>query len=188
KRNSADVQYAEVELALLSYWEDFDFSDTAVVMNPEVGEQRLVDFIAVFPKVSDTIRKEAIYNMLAKAEAVPGSFKYFIGKFEHYLYDPNSPMRNDLYYENVLAFLVDSKEISDAERFGYNNLLNLVRKNQIGLGAADFRFLLPDGDNSSLYEVDAKLTLLFFYEPGCSFCEVSIEQLESSSFFQKMIA
>lgn len=179
---------ADAEIVLLHYWDDFDFTDTAMVMNPEIGEQKFVDFIAAFPEVPDTVRREAINKMLAEAEKTPASFDYFIKQFEHYLYDPNSPMRNDLYYESVLAFLVNSEKLSEAERLGHTNLLKLVRKNQVGTDAADFRFLLPDGDNSSLYELDAPLTMLFFYEPGCSFCETSIDQLEVSQFIQEMIA
>lgn len=178
----------DANIALLHYWDDFDFTDTVNVKNPEIGEQKLVDFIAAFPKVSDSVRRQAIHTMLAKAEKTPASFNYFTDQFEHYLYDPNSPMRNDLYFESVLAFLVDSETLSEPERLGYNNLLKLVRKNQVGTDAADFRFLLPDGDNSSLYEVDAALTMLFFYEPGCSFCESSIDQLEASPFIKKMIS
>lgn len=181
-------QYTDAETALLHYWEDFDFTDTAAVMNPEIGEQKLVDFIAAFPNVSDSVRTQAIHNMLAKAEETPASFDYFAGQFEHYLYNPNSPVRNDLYYESVLTFLVDSEKISEAERLGYINLLKLVRKNQVGTEAENFRFLLPDGGNSSLDEIDAPLTILFFYEPGCSFCETSIDQLEESPFVQDMIS
>lgn len=173
--------------ALIHYWDDFDFADTISVMNPEVGEQRLVDFIAVFPNVSDTIRLLAINNMLSKAKQVPASFEYYIEQFDHYLYDPNSPMRNDLYYEPVLKFIVDSIRLSDAERRSYSNLLNLVSKNQVGSQASDIKFQLPDGVNASLQDMNAPFTMLFFYEPGCSFCEASIEQLESSSYFQQVL-
>lgn len=173
--------------ALIHYWDDFDFTDTVSVMNPEVGEQKLVDFIAAFPEVSDTIRSLAINNMLSKTKHVTASFEYYTEQFDHYLYDPNSPMRNDLYYEPVLKFIVDSVKLSDAERRSYSNLLNLVSKNQVGSQASDIKFLLPDGGNASLHDMNARYTMLFFYEPGCSFCETSIDQLESSPYFRQVL-
>lgn len=171
----------------IHYWDDFDFADTISVMNPEVGEQKLVDFIVAFPNVSETVRSLAINNMLSKAKHVPTSFEYFTEQFDHYLYDPNSPMRNDLYYEPVLEFIIDSAGLLDAERRSYANLLNLVRKNRVGSQASDIKFLLPDGGNASLHNMSAPFTMLFFYEPGCSFCETSIDQIKSSSYFQQLL-
>ena len=183
KSSSSDVDHA-----LIRYWDDFDFTDTATVMNPEIGEQKLVDFIAEFPNVSDTVRTLAIHRMLYQAQEEPLSIGYVIKQFDHYLYDPNSPMRNDLYYEPVLAFMADSADLMDYERTRYRNLLDLVRKNQVGHQASDFMFVSPNGGNANLYESEALFTLLFFYEPGCPSCETAIDQMGSSSIFQQLSA
>lgn len=185
---SSEADLSLNERSLLHYWDGFDFSDSAAVRNPEVGEQKLVDFIAAFPNVSDTVRTKAINKMLFQTQRDPASFQYFIEQFDHYLYNPNSPMRNDLYYESVLSFVVNYAELSDAEQLSYSNLLALVRKNQVGAEAKDFPFLSSNGDNLSLHKMDAPMTVLFFYEPGCSFCKTSIKKMVENSSIKKMIS
>lgn len=172
---------------LLHYWDNFDFADTLAVKNPELGEQALVNFIAKFSNVEDTIRSSSIKKMLSKAKPYPTTLAYFSSQFERYLYDPNSPMRNDSYYEPVLEFFLDSCMLNDAEKYRYQSLLKLIRKNSVGTPASDFDFQLPKGNSSKLYAVKAPYTLLFFYEPGCPHCDEAIGQLKNNPDFQQLI-
>src|SRR5690554_5311840 len=96
--NDSLANRKEADNQLLHYWDNFDVADTAALNDPNIGEQAFVDFIAAFPSASNTLVKQAIYNLVAKAAQKPVSQQYFIKQFEHYLYDANSPMRNDTYY------------------------------------------------------------------------------------------
>lgn len=172
---------------LLHYWDDFKFQDSVTISDPNIGEQRLVDFITAFPKVSTDSSALAIKQMLSKAKAHPASFSYFTEQYKRYLYDPNSPMRNDLYYEPVLEFILDSCQLDDADRYRNQTLLDLVRKNQEGTQAVDFDFQLTEGNRRTLYDINSPLTLLFFYEPGCPSCAAAISELGSSWDVQERI-
>jgi len=172
---------------LLTYWDNFDFQDTLALRNPEIGEQTLVDFITALKKFPDTISAKAVKHMLSKAKRSPASFRYFTQQYDHYLYDPNSPLRNDTYYQPVLEFLLDSCLLNETDKYRYNSLLKLVRKNQTGTVAADFEFQLSRGKKRSLYDISAPFTLLFFYEPGCPHCEEAIEQFETTPGFQRLV-
>src|SRR5690606_32921875 len=105
---------------------------------------------------------------------------------EHYLYDANSPMRNDVYYEQVLEVLLQSRWLDEADTYRFRERLILVRRNKVDTQALDFKFQRVDGSVSTLYDGRAPFTLLMFYEPGCSHCEAVIEQLQSTPGFQEL--
>ncbi|WP_442590761.1 DUF5106 domain-containing protein [Pedobacter sp. AW31-3R] len=172
---------------LFHYWDDFDFNDTIALNNPEIGEQAVVNFIAALKKFPDTISKRAVKHMLSQAKVYPASLSYFTKQYDHYLYDPNSPMRSDVYYKPVLEFLLDSCQLNDTDRHRYHSLLTLVKKNSAGSPAPDFNFQLPGGNKSSLYDINAPFTLLFFYEPGCPHCEDAMIQLQTTPGFQQLV-
>lgn len=172
---------------LMGYWQGYDFSDPENINNPERGEQSLVDFMALFPKSSIDDVSRAVKSMLAHAKQSPAAFAYFTKQYERYLYDPNSPMRNDLYYEPVLEFLLDSVTQPEAEKIKTQIALSLVRKNKPGAVAADFSFVLPDGQRNKLSAVQSPLTLLFFYEPGCAHCEEAITAFKGHAVLNKLI-
>src|SRR5690606_15403415 len=89
-------------------------------------------------------------------------FEFFKFQFDNYLANPNSPMRNDLYYETFLDYLIGSGKLSPEEKIKYETLLPLLRKNKPGTLAADFNFLTPDGTTSSLNAIKAPFTMLIF--------------------------
>jgi len=165
---------------LFHHWDDFDFDDTLRVFNPNVGEQQLVDFISLFSAVSDSTLREAVYTMLKKAEVNEKSFAYFLEKYRHYLYDPNSPMLNEGYYEHVLAYMVHAKKASETERIHAQTLLKLVRKNKPGTKAADFQYMNEKGEYRYLHAGTSNYKLLLFYDPECSHCSAIIGALASS--------
>lgn len=178
----------EANNQLLHYWDDFDVADTAALNNPNVGEQAFVDFIAAFPSNSDTVVKRAIYSLFAKVTQNSLSQRYFIKQFEHYLYDANSPMRNDTYYQYVLEALLQSNSLDVADQYRFGERLKLVSKNQVGKQALDFKVELVDGAKTNIYDINSPFTLLFFYEPGCSHCEAAIEQFQNTAAFQNLVS
>ena len=176
------------ESLLLQYWSNFDFGDSSAIKNPAVAEQAFVDFLAATARVPESVSTIAIRNMLYRVKAYPPAFNYFKQQYEHYLYDPNSPMRNDALYEPVLEFLLDSTQLDHANKFRYQERLKMVRKNKAGHYAPDFEFELPSGAKASLYTTKGNFTLLFFYEPDCPHCQSSLAALKASQHIQQLVA
>ncbi|MDR0749809.1 MAG: DUF5106 domain-containing protein [Tannerellaceae bacterium] len=160
------------------YWDNFDFADTAYIHLPEITEQALVDYIDVLFLVPDAVSSAAIKDMLEKAAVEPVMFTYFTNLYEKYLYDPNSPMRNDGLYIPVLEAMLACPIITEKIRPAH--LLELARKNRVGEKAADFTYTLANGKNETLHAIRSDYTLLFFYNPGCHTCKEIMEQLASS--------
>ena len=162
---------------LLSYWDGFNFEIGAAQLPPDDTEQKFVDFIAMFPSVPDTVVRVAVQDMLAKASANPETFSYFLGQYDHYLYDPNSPMRNEGYYEQVLRYLVKDANLPDTAQIKYQTQLDMVRLNQVGMAATDFDYLGKDGQDHRMYEGAKNYKMLVFYDPTCTHCAAIIQDL-----------
>lgn len=178
---------AKINYVFTHFWDDFNFRDTAKVFDPNYGEQAIVDYIGHFPLVGIDTLKEGVENVLNEAKIEPKVFDFFKYQFENYLSNPNSPARNDLYYEIVLDKLIASGKLTPDEVTKYESLLPLLRKNKPGTEATDFKYLMTDGTTSDLKSIEAPFTLLMFYEPGCSTCEETIEHIKNNPGFNSVL-
>lgn len=173
----SDVLESAMAKKLLHYWDSFNFSSNALANDRDAAEQKLVDFIAAFPAAPDTVVQVAVWNMLAKTSKDSTVRDYFVKKYQHYLYDPNSPMRNEDYYEKVLSYLVQAAKTSPEEKMKYQTVLELVQKNQVGTTATDFRYLGKDGQYRSMQEGTKPYKMLVFYDPTCTHCAAMMQDL-----------
>ena len=58
----------------------------------------------------------SVIAMLILSELVSAMIQYFSEMMEKYLYDPNSPLRNEEMYIAVLEYLTESSSLSDVEK------------------------------------------------------------------------
>lgn len=178
---------AKITYVFNHFWDDFNFRDTVKVFDPNYGEQAVVDYIGHFPLVKPDTLKEGIESLFNEAKIDAPVFDFFKYQFDNYLSNPNSPMRNDLYYEYFLEYLIGSGKLSPEDKIKYESLLPILRKNKPGTMATDFSFITADGKKSTLYDVKAPFTMLMFYEPGCSSCEEAISQINTNPGFNAVI-
>lgn len=162
------------------YWNKFDFRDTMYCHVPDITEQAFVDFIVLFPHASSGKVSEGVKKMLDSAEVDVVMYNYFFKKAEHYLYNPNSQMRNDEYYIPFLEHIVASPKVLEEHKVRPQYQLNLAYKNRVGKKASDFTYTLNSGKTGSLYNVSAKYILLMFYNPDCVECQRTTEMLKNS--------
>lgn len=173
------------EEKLASHWDNIALQDTSV---PQATlEQAIADYIAIFPHVDNAKRVEIVTKFLSKLKKAKGNYAFIIEQFDHYLYNPNSPLRNDFYYEPIVSFIIDSTQLKAADLFRYQSKLTLLQKNRVGEIAENFSFLTAAGTEQQLTELTGPYILLFFYEPGCSHCEKSLTEFQSIQGFQDMI-
>lgn len=106
----------------------------------------------------------------------------------HYLYDPNSPVRNeDLYYYYVER-LGRSDLIDNGYRMGYEWDARMSRLNRVGTPATDFAFTDTHGRVRTLYGVKADYTVLIFGNPGCNACQEIMAAMESTPEVAELIS
>ena len=107
---------------------------------------------------------------------------------ERYMYDPNSPLRNEDYFQPVASMLSQSHFLDKALRGKFARISSKSKLNRVGTRAADFSFCDRGGRSYSLYEIEAEYTLLFFSNPGCGSCLEIINNLKSSEKISRMIS
>ena len=104
-----------------------------------------------------------------------------------YLYDPNSPVRDEDLYLPYVEGLAASPYTREAVRPGYAYEAAMCALAPTGSVAPDFRFTDARGRNHHLHEVRAGATLLFFSNPGCPACLEIINTLKAVPGIDEMI-
>lgn len=162
------------------YWEHFDFRDTALISTPEITEQALVDFLDILSRVDRENADKALTSMMDSASLDSGMFVHFISLTEKYLYEPNSPFRNEDFYMVVLRQVLKSGRLTDNEKLRPADRLKQANKNRPGMKAADFSYIGINGKQGKLSSLNSLYTLLFFYEPDCGNCKESEKRLAAN--------
>ncbi|MCD7931141.1 MAG: DUF5106 domain-containing protein [Tannerellaceae bacterium] len=169
------------------YWNNFDFTDIRYIDAPEITEQAFVDFIHIMPHTTYEAGRDAIVKMLKKAEVNSDMFHYFTELYEKYLYDPNSPFRDEEYYIPVLESIIASDIIEATDKIRPMHLLDLAYKNRPGEQALDFTYTLASGKEGTLHDISAEYTLLYFYNPDCHSCKEITASLVASPTIDQAI-
>lgn len=157
-------------------------------------EQSMANYIYILESLPLKKAQKAVSHMAdvviaaEKADTSSNVFEKMVQMTDKYLYDPNSPLRNEDLYSPFAAKLAQYPSYDQAERDRYGFITKMCRLNEKGTKAADFRFCDKYGRNHTLYGTDAELILLFFSNPGCESCLEIINTLKSDPSVNQMIA
>lgn len=184
------------------YWDAFaDTSrtypcDSLLVsgVRKEDVEQRFANWLSVLDMVGLSDAQKAVARLFDRAAACEAKdtasnvFDTFADLVEKYLYDPNSPFRNEDIYLPFVSRMASFKGISELQRGKYARDARLCSLNQGGTVAADFRFMDASGRMHTLHGIKAEHTLLFFSNPGCEACLEIINTLKGNPQISSMVA
>lgn len=165
---------------ILNYWNGADFADKTWVESKDKTEEIFGEFIyyAVNNPLQD-ISRQSLVKMLKDAEPHPEFYEALTGLIDKYLYDPNSPVRNEELYIAALESQIANPSIEDIYKVVPRERLKMAMKNRLGTVALDFPFTTSKGAKGTLHGVETDYTLLFFYNLGCPACrEVRMGLLE----------
>lgn len=175
------------EYLVLNYWNNLDFSDTTYINKEDVTEQAFVNYIDILPHTKPEIADKSIKETIQKASVEKKMLNYFFELSEKYLYEPNSPMRNEELFIPILEAIIASPALDDTEKIRPQSLLQLALKNRIGEKANDFTFTLKNGQQQKLYDQHADYLLLYFYNPDCSACKETSGKMKSSPVISSLL-
>jgi thiol-disulfide isomerase/thioredoxin len=165
------------------YWDNFNFSDTAYIHLPEITEQAFADYLDVLPHVEKQIADASIAGMLTKAirtDATGRMYAYFLSKYKDYLYDPNSPLRNEEYYIPVTGYILEDSVSGMATKERAKFDLGMMLKNRVGMKSTNITYTKAGGKAGSLYSLGKEYTILYFYNPDCPACKETTAYLAAS--------
>lgn len=169
------------------YWDHFDFADTTYINLPKVTEQAMADYIEVLPHVSKDSAYQSITNTLVKSETNKQMNAYFINLYERFLYDPNSPLRNEEFYIAVLDYIIGSSQTDETAKERADFKLKMLLKNRIGNLATNFTYTLPSGKTGTLYGIKSQYVMVFFYNPDCRACTDLITAIKASDIINERL-
>ena len=170
------------------YWDRFNFADTTLMHRPETTEQGFANFIDLLPRVAPSTATlgikalaDHLYNIKTGKKddsKTPELIRdYFATLTEKYLGDSESPLHNDLLYAQFLDIMAANKFASMAERTRNEYMARNLKKNLPGTTAADFVYIDRKNQQHRLYNLKAKYTLLYFYDPDCDHCHETASQI-----------
>ncbi len=183
------------------YWNRFPdttgvyLSDSTHILGIENGdmEQAIANYTSILESIPvDRMRKYVgdFYEKIAQLEArnpEDSTFEATVRIFDRYLYDPNSPVRNEEIYLPFCEKMAVSELISAEKRDIYERARQCCSLNRIGAVAADFSFSDRYGKTRTLHSIKADYTLLFFSNPGCHACKDIIDNLSTLPQIQGLI-
>jgi len=170
------------------YWDNFNFSDTASLRNQEVSEQAYADFLNLSMQIPFEKAVKGMTCLMEKAKVNSKMLLHFHNLGEKYLYDPNSPVRNEVLYEIDLATVINSDVVDDTHKIRPQRQYEIILRNKVGNKATDFTCTFKDGTSSNLYSIKADMLLIYFHNPGCDDCKIVREKLLASSAIQNLIS
>ena len=167
KKETSSIQNKSTDSLAMHYWDDFDFANS----NSEATESAFPDYLQMLSHCNPAAAEKSISALLNKAEEnSPAAFDTITCLFEKYLYNPNSPIRNEELYIPVLRYICLSQSADFASKSRAAFRLNMTLKNRVGTIAADFEYVLRNGEKHKLSDVQAEYTVLFFNNPDCHDC------------------
>ncbi|WP_286334925.1 DUF5106 domain-containing protein [Bacteroides caecimuris] len=169
------------------YWDNVNFADTNYIHHPEVTEQAWADYCDILNHVPLETAQEAMRKTIERTNVDKKVFTYITDLADKYLYDPNSPMRNEEFYIPVLDAMLDSPLLEEIEKVRPKARRELAQKNRIGTKALNFNYTLASDAQGSLYQLQAEYILLFINNPGCHACTETIDALKNAPIINQLL-
>lgn len=170
---------ARLKYVLENFWSRYNFADGSTY-NEQVGEQGFSEFINLLSYADAATCKRAVDGLMKYISGDERMMKRFDSLTDHYLGNPNSPLRNDVTYEQMLRGLLSSKKVDEARRSSMEFKLSLVARNQPGTKGADFEYVDRVGRRHRMYDLQSELTLLVFSDPECEHCHELMPKIMGS--------
>ena len=169
--------------------------DSALVSGVSKGdvEQKFANWTVILNAVDYKVAVKSVNRLFDRAVACEKNdttsnvFEAMTEITHKYLYDPNSPMRNEDLYGPYAECLSKCGFVEEGKRTVYAYDAGKCALNRIGTKAADFRFEDRNGKVRRLYEIKADFTVLFFSNPGCEACKEIINALKGTPHIDSLV-
>lgn len=157
-------------------------------------EQKFANWTQVLGMSSRPVAEKSVSRLYDRALACEKKdtssnvFETFASLVDKYLFDPNSPLRDEDLYGAYASRLAAYEGYTEVQKEKYARDARLCALNKVGTKAADFRFADRRGKIRTLYGVEAPYTFLFFSNPGCEACMSIINVLKEDPQISGMIS
>lgn len=165
------------------YFDNIDFTDERFLLTPMLKNKLDFFFGKMLIQNPDTVSSEAI-KIIEKANSNKKFFQYLTQ------YSLNYGIKSKIMGMDA-AFVNIAKKyyLSGRAIWADSSLMAQIKErviklqyNLIGKKAKDLILETPEGEHVSLYELDAKYTILYFWEPDCGHCKKVTPKLKTEIY------
>jgi thiol-disulfide isomerase/thioredoxin len=168
------------------YWDNFDFRDSSDPERKKFISEAFADYLMILGEVEPMKAGVSVRSLMEKASDNKKLTIYYADRAEQFLYNPNSPIRNELLYEEFLKGVLACKSVEPGRKAHFQDQFDFAQKNKPGNKATDFEYTLKDGRRSSLYQTPGKLIMIYFHNPGCHECAATRDRIVNSQIIQEL--
>lgn len=141
------------------FWDNVDFATASEAL----VEQGLIDMASIFPLLGGETLISSMTALVKKAETSKEGLLKMLSLADKYLYGTASPLYNEAAYRGLLQSALISKALNKADKEPYQKQLVILEMNNEGSAAVDFDMQLVDGSKAKLSDIEAPVSILFFY-------------------------
>lgn len=141
------------------FWDNVDFATASEAL----VEQGLIDMASIFPLLNSETLISSMTALVKKAETSKAGLLMMLLLADKYLYGTASPLYNEAAYRGLLQSALISKALNKADKEPYQKQLVILEMNNEGSAAVDFDMQLVDGSKAKLSDIEAPVSILFFY-------------------------
>ncbi|MDR0896086.1 MAG: DUF5106 domain-containing protein [Prevotellaceae bacterium] len=170
-----------------NYWLHLDFNDTIDIKLPDYGEQAWADYVNLLEMMPNNKAGDILERLFQRADENKTIYRFLMEMADKYLYDPNSPMRNEELYISALDAMLEGNTLTGAEKIRLRDRRLMADKNRRGTKALDFGYTTANGEERTLYRLVTDYTLLFINNPGCHACRETIDALKQAPAINRLI-
>jgi hypothetical protein len=169
------------------YWDHFNFCDTTEQNRNAVAGKVFLDYLNLLTQVPADVSKAGIDTLMSRAQADNLMLRCFEELAEKHLNDPNSPLRNETLYIQVLKYVLSSSKLPPEYKIRPADQYKLACRNRPGEKATDFSYTQCSGKRSRLYGIKSPYVLIYFNNPGCGDCKRVGGLLKESRIISSLI-
>ncbi|MFI3267213.1 MAG: DUF5106 domain-containing protein [Rikenellaceae bacterium] len=161
---------AQYEYLAENFWSKFNFQDTTQIQS-KVLENAFINFLYTLSYVRTLeCAQQSIMTYMEAASRDSLMLNHVISLGEKYLYDPNSPMRNEELYICVLQHIIESPKTDELNKTRPKHQLEMALKNRVGTVATDFLITTDKNERIKLSQIKSEHIILMFNNPDCPEC------------------
>lgn len=160
---------------------EFDYVDTLQL------EVHFAEWLKGVLQLSEDTKRETAHKLMSNCHEYPESQLRLLEIAEHYLADPNSPVRDEEMFISFLEAFLESPGIDDDHKLRSAELLRITKMNRKGTIANDFGYVDHNGVSGRLHELPGEYIVIYFFNPECADCKRVSELLANCEVLTKMV-
>lgn len=168
------------------YWDHFDLSDDRMVRSP-IFHSRMQQYIVEYtPQVADSIIA-TLDVLLAKVRNSDELFKYVLN-WSTYKYESSKIMGHDAVFVDLVFKYYVTQQAPWVDEVKLVNIIDKamrIKPNLIGTRAPHLALKDDKGEVQVMNDIEAPLTVLFFYDPDCGHCKKETPNVRDAAALYK---